>query len=385
MNIAILTQPICNNYGGVLQNYALQTILERRGHKVTTLNTPVVPGYSGSCLRHALSICKRVLHKLSGHPEVVWVDLAVESRKQVELAHLQKQFIDKHLHLANPTYLLNPSNSSVSEQGRTTNSSPSSLLSSPFDCFVVGSDQVWRPRYNKHIETMFLDFTDGKDVKRVAYAASLGTDVWEFSDELTERCAPLAKQFDAISVREASGVTLCKNYLEVDATHVLDPTLMLDAEDYLSLCSGNDHPQGDYIAVYTLDYTKEKMALLNEVSRQLNCPLHLIGRFNKEGYPSIESWLEGIAHAKYVITDSFHGTVFSTIFQKQFVTLGNVARGNSRFDSLFATLGINKERQCNDPQTIAHLLKESIDYVNINKHKSEFRKQSTQFFANAGL
>ena len=370
MNIAILTQPICNNYGGVLQNFALQTILERRGHTVKTLNYPVVGGYSGTPLRHILSICKRTIHKFTGHPEVVWIDLATESRKQVELAHLQKAFIDKHLHLHEITLPI------TWEQ----------VKGFSLDAFVVGSDQVWRPRYNRgHLASLFLDFAEGQKVKRIAFAASLGTDVWEFDALQTVQCAALTKLFDAISVREASGVTLCKNYLGVEATHVLDPTLMLDADDYLSLCSGNEHPQGDYIAVYTLDYTKQKMALLNEVSRQLNCPLHLIGCFTKKGYPSIESWLEGIAHAKYVITDSFHGTVFSTIFQKQFVTLGNAVRGNSRFDSLFATLGIDKARQCNDAETIVRLLKENIDYNNINKEKDEFRKQSTQFLACAGL
>lgn len=370
MKIAILTQPICNNYGGILQNYALQTLLERRGHIITTLNYPVVVGYGSGSLRHILSICKRTIHKLTGHPEVVWIDLATESRKQVELAHLQKAFIDKHLHLHEITSPI------TWEQ----------VKGFGFDAFVVGSDQVWRPRYNTgHLSNLFLDFAEGQKVKRIAYAASLGTDVWEFGASQTVQCAALAKQFDAISVREASGVTLCKNYLGVDATHLLDPTLMLEAEYYLSLCSGNEHPQGDYIAVYTLDYTKQKMALLKEVSRQLGCPLHLIGRFTKKGYPSIESWLEGIAHAKYVITDSFHGTVFSTIFQKQFVTLGNAARGNSRFDSLFATLGIGKERQCNEADTIVRLLKKSIDYNNINKVKAEKQAISTQFLTAAGL
>lgn len=379
MNIAILTQPICNNYGGILQNYALQTILERRGHTVTTLNYPVIPGYSGSPLRHFLSNCKRTIHKLTGHPEVVWIDLATESRKQVELAHLQKEFIDKHLHLANPTYLLN---SQISQ----TPLNSEALNHLNFEAFVVGSDQVWRPRYNTgHLTNLFLDFTEEQKVKRVAYAASLGTDVWEYDATQTVQCAALAKLFDAISVREASGVTLCKNYLGVETTHVLDPTLMLDAEDYLSLCSGNEHPQGDYIAVYTLDYTKQKMALLNEVSRQLASPLHLIGRFTKKGYPSIESWLEGIAHAKYVITDSFHGTVFSTIFQKPFVTLGNAVRGNSRFDSLFVTLGIDKVRQCDDAEAIVRLLKDDIDYNAINRQKREYRNVSLQFLADAGL
>lgn len=370
MNIAILTQPICNNYGGILQNYALQTLLERRGHTVTTLNYPVVPGYSGSSLRHILSICKRTIQKLSGHPEVIWIDLATESRKQVELAHLQKAFLDKHLHL----HEIKPP--ITWEQIE----SYSFRFGFSFDAFLVGSDQVWRPRYNRgRLGNLFLDFVEGKEVKRVAYAASFGTDVWEMNEEQTEKCSLLAKRFDAISVREESGVGLCKEYLDVEATHVLDPTLLLEAKDYLSLSNGNEHPEGDYIAVYTLDYTKEKLARLNAVSRELNCPLHFIGRFTKMGYPSVESWLEGIAHAKYVITDSFHGTVFSIIFQKQFVTLGNAARGNSRFDSLFATLGIDKARQCNETTTIVQLLKGKIDYNNINKVIEEKRESSTLF------
>lgn len=370
MNIAILTQPICNNYGGILQNYALQTLLERRGHTVTTLNYPVVSGYSGSPVRHFLSICKRTLHKCTGHPEVVWVDLAKESRKQIELAHLQKKFIDKYLHLraiqAPITW--------------------DQVDAENYDAFVVGSDQVWRPLYNTgYFANLFLDFADGKAVKRYSYAASLGTDVWEMTPQQTEQCSRLVKQFDAISVREASGVALCRDYLGVEATHVLDPTLMLDAEDYISLCSGKEHPTGDYIAVYTLDYTKEKMVLLKEVSSRLNCPLHFIGRFTKAGYPSVESWLEGIANAKYVITDSFHGTVFSTIFEKQFVTLGNTVRGNSRFDSLFATLGITNDRMCDATDKVVELLQNPLDYKYINKEREKHRQTSVMFLSNAGL
>lgn len=370
MNIGILTQPICNNYGGILQNFAVQTSLERRGHTVTTFNYPVIGGYKGSPLRHFLNTCRRFIQKLRGNPNIVFIDLGKELRKQVELAHLQKTFLDKHLHLH---IIQSPITwEQVNYMG--------------YDAFVVGSDQVWRPRYNRGIlSNLFLDFTEGKNVKRYAYAASFGTDVWEFDALQTVQCAALAKKFDAISVREASGVTLCHNYLGVEASHVLDPTLMLEAEDYLCLCHGIEHPQGDYIAVYTLDYTKEKMALLKEVSLQLNLPLHFIGRFSKKGYPSIESWLEGIAHAKYVITDSFHGTVFSIIFQKQFVTLGNAIRGNSRFSSLFATLGIADDRQCSDVTTTVSQLKEEIDYNAINKKKVEKQALTSQFLADAGL
>lgn len=364
MNIAILTQPICNNYGGILQNYALQTLLERMGHNVTTLNYPVVGGYSGSTLRHFLSICRRTTQKLTGHPGVLWIDLATESRKQVELALLQKSFLDKHLHLytVQPPIILGQ------------------LEGFHFDAYVVGSDQVWRPRYNNFIENMFLDFAEGKAVKRFVYAASFGTDEWEMTPDQTARCASLAKYFDAISVREESGVALCKRYLGVEATHALDPTLMLPAEAYLSLCRGNEHPQGDYIAVYTLDYTKQKMNILRNVSRKLDCPLYFIGRFTREGYPSVESWLEGIANAKYVITDSYHGTIFSIIFHKQFVTLGNAVRGNSRFESLFGVLGITRKRQCNEVDGIVRILKKKIDFDSIDGLKNEMQVNSSNVF-----
>ncbi len=367
MRIAILTQPICNNYGGILQNYALQTVLERDGHSVTTLNYPVVPVYSGSPVRHVLSTAKRLLQKIGGDPKIIWVDIAKEARKQVELAHLQKLFIDERLHLKtiNPPLTFDQ----VKDFG--------------FDAYVVGSDQVWRPRYNHYIENMFLDFTEGSNVKRVAYAASLGTDKWEYSVEETERCARWASNFNAISVREHSGVGLLKEYLNVDASHVLDPTLLLSKEDYLSICSGGKYLGEEYIAVYVLDYSKEKISLLNEISRELHCPLRFIGRFTKSGYPSVESWLEGIARAKYVVTDSYHGTVFSAIFEKQFVTLGNLARGNSRFESLFESLGIPSNRLTIEPSKIESLLKTPLEYDSILARKNEMQNKSHFFLHNS--
>lgn len=367
MKVAILTQPICNNYGGILQNYALQTILERLGHTVTTLNYPVNPHYNGSIVRHILSTCRRAMQKICGSPSVIWPDIAIESKKRVELAHLQKEFLDKRLHL----------------QAIVPPITKEQIDGNHFDAFVVGSDQVWRPRYNSNITNLFLDFTAGMPAKRVAYAASFGTNQWEFSDSQSAVCATLAKQFDAISVRESSGVQLCKQHLGVEAVQTLDPTLLLTANDYLSLCSGNEHPEGEYIAVYILDYTKKKVKLIQEVSKRLNVPLHIIGRFTKKGYPSVESWLECIANAKYVITDSFHGTVFSSIFMRKFVTLGNVCRGNERFDSLFKTLSIPEERLTDNSENIVELLKTSIDYEQINNIKAEWQIYSQRFLQSA--
>lgn len=363
MNIAILTQPICNNYGGILQNYALQTVLERMGNTVTTLNYPISTKYSGSRIRHFLSTGKRLFQKIGGVPNIVWVDIAKEARKQVELAHLQKKFLDHYLHLQT----IEPpiAKDQVAEM--------------KFDAFVVGSDQVWRPRYNQYVENMFLDFTEGMDVRRIAYSASLGTDRWEFSPEQTEECAALVKHFNAISVRETSGIKLLKDHLGVDSVQVLDPTLLLNANDYLDLCNGKEYPAGDYIAVYVLDITKQKLDILNSISKQLNCPIHFIGQFTRKGYPSVESWLEGIANAKYVITDSFHGTVFSIIFGKQFVTLGNTVRGNDRFTSLFKLLSISDERSTSNYEMILNILIDPIDYLSIRKVLDVQDERAKQF------
>lgn len=366
MKIAILTQPVYSNYGGILQNYALQTVLERQGHSVTTLNNPVKPGVYESQLRRELSTCRRALRKLCGDPSIIWADPQRQSQEEYYGATHQNAFIQKYLHVSDNDYPI--------MKGQISNTE--------YDAFVVGSDQVWRPRYNCNLGNMFLDFTEGMNVKRIAYGASFGTDEWEMGQEQTAECSRLAKQFDAISVRETSGVELCKEHLGVDATHVLDPTMLLDAKDYLSLCPGNLHPYGEYIAVYCLDLTKEKLAIINRIGVERDLPIYLVGRFTKNGYPSIENWLEGIAHARYVITDSFHGTVFSIIFKSHFLTLSNPVRGDERFRSLFKALRI-PNRSCTTIEEALEILSNGLNFYEVDIDLNRMREQSTEFLWNS--
>ena len=100
-----------------------------------------------------------------------------------------------------------------------------------FEAYVVGSDQVWLPSFSLGP----FKFVTRDNVKRIAYAASFGHATWQYDDEQTKKASQLAKKFDAISVREDSGVTLCKDYLKVKALHVLDPTMLLNPKDYLSV------------------------------------------------------------------------------------------------------------------------------------------------------
>lgn len=202
------------------------------------------------------------------------------------------------------------------------------------DCIVVCSDQVWRPLYNRHIEDMFLDFLSGMELKRIVYAASFGTDEWEFTTNHTKNCAPLAQQFDAISVREASGMVLCINHLNIEATHVLDPTLLLTAEDYAGLCT--DIPRKEpFVLAYILEQNEEKLKMIQAFADSQGLP-YFIQSADAEvsDDDSIELWLSRFRDAVYVITDSFHGTAFRINFKKDFFVFGNKGRGNSRFYSL---------------------------------------------------
>ncbi len=367
MKIAILTQPLCNNYGGILQNYALQTVLRRMGHQPVTLNTST-PKASYTPHRLVLSCCKRWLKKyIYSDPSILFVNPLKQSRKAVELATEHKRFMEQHIAVEQVELPLMPDFCKAHD----------------YEAYVVGSDQVWRPRYNRQLANFYLDFTQGANVRRIAYAASFGVDEWEATEPMTERLKTLAQSFDAISVREQSGVALCDKYLHSLATWVLDPTMLLTAGDYKDLAekhNGKKVAQQEYIAAYILDINKQKETQLAQLSQQTRLPIRYIGRMTTTDYPSIESWLNGIANAKYVVTDSFHGTLFSIIFRKQFLAIGNLARGNARFESLLSMFGL--EGRMTDIISADQLVAD-IDYVAVDAILSAEQNRAIEFLNKA--
>ena len=206
MKIAIVTLPLYINYGGILQCYALQTVLERMGHDVVVLEKPKY-GRSYPFIK-ALAICKRLFKRYVLGKKV---NILLAPHEIVNL-HI-KQFIHRYIHHNYKRVW-----------------SPKTIHG--VKAFVVGSDQIWRPEYSHPIENAFLGFTKGMNVKRIAYAASFGVEQCTFSEEQLFICSALLKQFDAVSVREDSGVRICKESFGVEATQMLDPTLLLDADDY---------------------------------------------------------------------------------------------------------------------------------------------------------
>ena len=217
---------------------------------------------------------------------------------------------------------------------------------------VVGSDQVWRPKYNLKIQNSFCGFIGDRDIIRISYAASFGTNNWEYSKCQTRSCKKLIEKFNAVSVREKTGVDLCKKYFNVDAYIVLDPVFLIDRNEYETIVKNNkDLPSYGDLFCYVLDLTDEKIKAIDIIARKYNLVPYTVfstgvsdnDDLDKNVHPSMERWLKCFIDAKYVICDSFHATAFSIIFQKNFIILSNKERGATRFETLLDTFNINHE------------------------------------------
>lgn len=328
MRIGILTLPLHTNYGGILQAYALQTVLERMGHKAFLIEKKRKPARL-PLWKKPYSYSKRIVKNILGNPYPIFYEQKINRETPIVQQNTDK-FINKYIK-------------------RKIYKDYTNIEEHDFDAIIVGSDQIWRPAYFPNIEHAFLDFTETWNIKRIAYAASFGTDNWEYTPEQTTKCRELLKQFDAISVREVSGVYLCQKYFNAEAKHVLDPTMLLDKEDYIRLFENANTPKSKgTLFNYILDETPEKAALINEIARDKHLiPFHVgpktenpLAPLEKRIQPPIEQWLRGFYDAEYVITDSFHACVFSILFNKPFIALGNIRRGMSRFISLLKTFDL---------------------------------------------
>ena len=335
MKIGILTLPLHTNYGGILQAYALQTVLERMGHEVIVLNRDrsIYSPKRKQILSYIVCLIKKYClgRKVSPFKSAKRKNIEREEREQYTSV-----FIKKNIHTC--------------EVKKLDRDAPHNV-----DAFVVGSDQVWRHKYftrlfKSRIENAYLKFCESENVKRIAYAASFGTEEWEYTDAETKECARLLALFDAVSVREESGVVLCAEQLaRNDAKHVLDPTMLLSKDDYIKIVENTETPKSSgNLMCYVLDDNAKIQTLISKIAHEKNLKPFIANSKvsdkklpNKERIqPPVEQWLRGFMDAEFVVTDSFHACVFSILFHKPFVVIGNRKRGYSRFESLLKLFGL---------------------------------------------
>ena len=350
MRIAILTLPLHTNYGGILQAYALQTVLTRMGHQVEVLQAP--PTFPRNPLLKPLIYGKRIAKKILKD----WkTPIFIEQKRKKELPIIRQhtdQFIAENINLRkiNSLHEISPND---------------------YDAIIVGSDQIWRKPYfrwmwNSPMKDAYLEFTRGWDIKRIAYATSFGVDdLSEYIPDEIRQCASALQLFDSVSVREDSGVRLCREHFAVEARHVLDPTMLLSKEDYETLVNQSNVAEspGDMLC-YILDPTEFKSKVISEISSEKGLtPFNVFAEtdntrlpLQQRVQPPVESWLRGFMDAKFIVTDSFHACVFSIIFGKPFIAIGNAGRGMSRFTSLLSQLSLENR-----------LLPTESDLVNLPK------------------
>lgn len=373
LTVGILTLPLYTNYGGILQAYALCHYLSQQGARPVLLDRRIAPASWG----------KRVLRQ-------VLAQLPFQNirniRQQTLKARQLKRFVRQHIPVSPELHSSDALRAYVVQTGVTV--------------LVTGSDQVWRYQYTQRCwQDYFLAFASQDEAgfpRKVAYAASMGRSEWEDPQSLPE-VARLLESFSAISLRERSGVEQCRRLVPgMMVQPVYDPTLLLDAAHYRALYESEPrvnltHPPG--LVTYLLDqaglktqlesaYLKACALLDNEL--EPGSSIHLGEKLSSGSHPDIGDWLVAIDRASFVVTDSFHGMVFSIIFRKNFVVLVNQDRGASRFTDFLTPLGL-EERLLDDTGPISPRIFSPINYNAVQPEINRGIEHSKAFLRQAGL
>lgn len=310
MRIGILTHPLKSNYGGILQCYALTVCLKKMGHDPIVIRREYNKSFF---LWEWIKTILRFMH-FPRYYNPNAVDRTVNIRP----------FVDKYIVRTLPI--------------RSQNQVKKVCKKYALEAVIVGSDQVWRADYAMNFGyNYFLDFVPDSVVK-LSYAASFGLADWRYTKEQTCHIKDLLQKFRGLSVREKEGVDLCEKNLGITVVQLLDPTLLLSTEHYNKIASPRLLDE-KYIFVYWLGDKSQMPTEILSSSKEDYQIVYLNLRDNKEQI-SIEDWLSYIKYSESVITDSYHGCIFSILFHKQFVLSKNVSGGICRLSSLFALLGI---------------------------------------------
>ena len=372
MKIGILTQPLYVNYGGILQCFALQKKLQLMGHETVILQREFKREYTVK--RAILHYIKQIVKLLMGR-KPIWRYYIAEERRSYVAKHTSR-FIEKNIN-------------TLSKKCYTTEELKNEVEYHNLDAIIVGSDQVWRPDYSPCQLNYFLDFlSNDSKIKRISYAASFGTDNWLFSPELTKQCGELLKKFDAVSVRELSGIDLCRKQFDVGAVQVIDPTMLLEKDDYSILVEKRKN-RGNLFC-YVLDRSAEKQYVIANIANKSNLrpfenmpeleitPSNLYNDIEKCVTQPVEDWISAFMEAEMVVTDSFHGCVFSIIFNKPFWAISNKSRGMARFNTLLSQYNL-QDRLINPLELEKIDVNKPIDWDLINNKRKELQNIAVNF------
>lgn len=309
MKIGILTYHFSDNYGALLQAYGLYKWLEEAGHHVSFI--PYHPHYveEGGSFFAPTS-----LRAIKSNVKILYLKLS-SLRARVSMPSSVRIGFENFRHLQ----LRIPANEvSTKEQLE--------CVVGSYDLLICGSDQIWNPSEHFGVDPVyFLDFKTPNRPRRISYAASFGKN--HLADTFTGDITKCLAALDAISVREESGVQIVKQLCNRDAAHVPDPTLLYG--DFGRLLGTTGRPSERTVFVYCLRAPDGVREISQRIAEQEQ--LNIVAAYNphrrwreigRTVYLDPQGWLASIYDARYVITNSFHGAVFSILFKKPFVAVG---------------------------------------------------------------
>lgn len=346
-----------NNYGSLLQYYALQQYLKKFGVDAYWIRYmfPKWTMYKG--------LCKKILvylyHGL--HVKNVWNHI----KTQIAFRH----FMHTKCNVSDKKY----------DDLNELNLNPPKA-----DIYITGADQVW----GGWLEPNYLTFAP-KEKKKIAYAVSFGRQ--QLTAEHQNHIQDWVKQFDAISVRESSGIEICRK-MGKDAVHLLDPTLLLDDVDYLPVNAVRAEKR-KYIFCYFINEKDAQSLRIKDIisySENKKIKLKITGIEGPEYVIpskylyqySPEIWLNHYKYAECIFTNTFHGTVFSIIFRKQFYVLlqeGATEKQNERIFSLLKLFGL-QNRILSHSESISDKIMKPINWDYVETVKKQMRGKTDIFF-----
>lgn len=303
-NVGVLTYHRAENYGSVLQAYALQKYLYEKLHINTELIDFIPDGQ-----KELYQLYAPIRNPKNVIGNILKMGIA---KKYMERRQGFRKFIDENL----AVYSVEGGQSVLEN------------LESKYDAIITGSDQIWNPFCRDFSYIYFLENIHG--LKKIAYAPSgIGENIPDVA-----RIKKCLLEYDFISVREDIGKEIIENQMGISGVKVcVDPTLLLDREDYEKICAPRRYA-GEYIFLYSVYHDDRLLTAIKKISKKIHLPIiTMISRANSykvlfngmkiADYEAPEDFLSYIKYAKYVFTNSFHGTVFSIIFGKEFYYLGN--------------------------------------------------------------
>lgn len=338
--VGIITILKCNNFGAELQAYATQKKLRLMEYDAEIIDMLYYKHPDFKKTKLSIPFVKQTMKekvtefvKFSILNPIIYNIIPLFSKK---MRIRNKKFDNFH-----------KENTKLSKTYRTVDSLYNKC--DDYDAYIVGSDQVWNPGTGMNIEPYFLSFTP-KGKKRISYASSFG--VTRIPTQYVDKFKKLLNGLDFISVREEAGVKIVEEVARRKAELVLDPTLLLDKEEWKKCSSGYNPNNEGYVLIYEVHPSEKIQQLALDYAQKNNLPVYRVGvrgMFNWEtkGITNLvdigpADFVSLFENACIVFTNSFHGTAFSVNLGKEFYTvLSRAGKKNSRMTSLLSILNLD--------------------------------------------